>query len=266
MTHDQGTFREQQPVAWTFHRGTARWVFTDATGVGNPPVGPGREDPGAPWTPLPDGPAVSTGLSEVLQRRVSCRAFAETGLDLARLATVLRGCYAVGERRSTAGLELVERPNPSAGGLYPLELSVIVRDVDGLAPGVHHYVPAADGLELLREGPFPARWLEYLFMGQPWVARAGAVVVLSAVTARSLVKYRDRGYRYLLLEAGHVTQTLVLLATGLELGAVNLGGFYDDELAGLLRIDPEREVPLYATALGVPAAGDRMARRALPGP
>lgn len=266
MTDDDATFRTEQPLAWTYHRGTARWVFSNVTGVGNPPVGPGREHPDALWTPLPAGPAVTTGVSEVLRERVSCRAFAQTGLDLARLATLLRGCYAVGERQSTAELELVERPNPSAGGLYPLELSVIVRDVDGLAPGVHHYVPAADGLELLREGPLPERWIEYLFMGQPWVAQAGAVVVLSAVTGRSLPKYRDRGYRYLLLEAGHVTQTLVLLATGLDLGAVNLGGFYDDELAGLLRIDPEREVPLYATALGVPAATGRMARRALGGP
>src|SRR5690606_33257881 len=119
----------------------------------NPPVAPGREHPGAPWTPLPVGPAVTAGVSEVLHERVSCRAFAATGLDLARLATLLRGSYAVGERQSTAELDLVERPNPSAGGLYPLELSVIVRDVDGLAPGVHHYVPAADGLELLRDGP-----------------------------------------------------------------------------------------------------------------
>lgn len=266
MAHDDGTFRAEQPLAWTYHRGTARWVFSNVTGVGNPPVGPGREHPGEPWTPLPAGPAVTAGVSEVLHERVSCRAFAETGLDLARLATMLRGSYAVGDRHSTAELELVERPNPSAGGLYPLELSVIVRDVDGLAPGVHHYVPAADGLELLREGPLPARWIEYLFMGQPWVAQAGVVVVLSAVTGRSLVKYRDRGYRYLLLEAGHVTQTLVLLATGLGLGAVNLGGFYDDELAGLLCIDPEREVPLYATALGVPAVTGRMARRALGAP
>ncbi|PYG02195.1 SagB-type dehydrogenase domain-containing protein [Georgenia satyanarayanai] len=264
MASDPGTFRDHQPLAWTFHRGTARWVFTDTGGV-NPPVQPGREHAGAPWTALPDGPAVRRPLSQVLADRVSCRSFRDEPVDLPRLATLLRGCYALGARLALEDLEVVERPNPSAGGLYPLELSLIVRDVDGLAPGVHHYVPGADGLELLREGPFPREWVEYLFMGQPWVAQASAVVVLSAVTGRSLVKYGDRGYRYLLLEAGHVTQTLVLLATGLGLGTVNVGGFYDDELAGLLRVDAEREVPLYATAIGVPAAEGRMARRALPG-
>lgn len=264
MTSDPGVFRDSQPAAWTFHRGTARWVFSGGGGV-NPPVQPGRESPGAPWTALPDGPPVTRMLSQVLAERVSCRSFRDEAVDLARLATLVRGCYGMGQRLALDDLEVVERPNPSAGGLYPLELSLVVRDVEGLAPGVHHYVPAADGLELLREGPFPQEWVEYLFMGQPWVARAAVVVVLSAVTGRSLVKYGDRGYRYLLLEAGHVTQTLVLLAAGLGLGAVTIGGFYDDELAGLLRVDAEREVPLYATAVGVPAGEGRMARRALPG-
>ncbi|WP_152189449.1 SagB/ThcOx family dehydrogenase [Georgenia satyanarayanai] len=264
MTSDPGVFRDHQPLAWTFHRGTARWVFTDTGGV-SPPVQPGRESAGTPWTALPEAPRVTDSLSEVLGARVSCRSFRDEPVDLPRLAAVVRGCYAVGERLALDDLEVVERPNPSAGGLYPLELSLIVRDVEGLTPGVHHYVPAADGLELLRAGPFPRDWVEYLFMGQPWVAQAAVVVVVSAVTGRSLVKYGDRGYRYLLLEAGHVTQTLLLLATGLGLGAVTIGGFYDDELAGLLRIDPEREVPLYATALGVPGEEGRMARRALPG-
>ncbi|MEE6295995.1 SagB/ThcOx family dehydrogenase [Georgenia wangjunii] len=263
MPPDPSVFRDAQPVAWTFHRATARWVFSPLAG-GSPAPAPGRERPGTPWTPLPEGPRPSTGLFDVLADRVSCRAFAPYPLDLARLATLLRSGYGVLGRRAGAGTEIVERPNPSGGGLYPLELSVVVRSVDGLVPGVHHYVPAADGLELVREGPFPSRLLEYLFMGQPWVPRAACVVVVSAVTGRSLVKYGDRGYRYLLLEAGHVSQTLDLAATALGLGAVNLGGFYDDELAGLLRIDAEREVALYATAVGVPATAGRMSQRALP--
>ncbi|MEO7588808.1 MAG: SagB/ThcOx family dehydrogenase [Arachnia sp.] len=196
---------------------------------------------------------------------MSCRAFSAEPLDLARLGSVLRACYGILGRCGTAETEVVERPNPSAGGLYPLEISVIARAVDGLVPGVHHYVPAADVLELVREGPFPPQWIEYLFMGQPWVAKSACVLVLSAVTGRSLVKYSDRGYRYLLIEAGHVGQSLDLTATALGLGAVNLGGFYDDELAGLLCLDAEREVALYAAAVGVPAATDRMAQRALPG-
>ncbi|MDQ7992261.1 MAG: SagB family peptide dehydrogenase, partial [Propionicimonas sp.] len=172
--------------------------------------------------------------------------------------------YGVGGRSAAGGFTMDDRPVPSGGGLYPLELSLLVRRVDGLVAGVHHYVPAVHGLELVREVALPEAFVTYLFMGQHWVARAAAVFVVSFVPGRSLVKYGDRGYRYALLEAGHLVQNLNLAAAALGLGAVNLGGFYDDELAGLLRIDPETEICLYASACGRPAhPGDRMASRAL---
>lgn len=93
-------------------------------------------------------------------------------------------------------------------------------------------------------------------MGQPWVAEAAVITVLSFAGGRSLTKYGDRGYRYALLEAGHTMQNLNLAVSALGLGCVNLGGFYDDELAVLAGIDVEREVPLYCCAID-----DRMPRR-----
>ena len=47
---------------------------------------------------------------------------------------------------------------------------------------------------------------------------------------------------------------------------VNLGGFYDDELSGLIRLEPEDECPVHAPAMGRPTrrvTEDRMAVRAL---
>jgi len=46
----------------------------------------------------------------------------------------------------------------------------------------------------------------------------------------SPAKYRERTYRYVLLEAGHVGQNLCLAATGLGLGACTVGAFDDDDL------------------------------------
>lgn len=130
---------------------------------------------------------------------------------------------------------------------------------------MYHYVPAVDGLEQVQQIALPRAFTTYLFMGQPWVADAAVVAVISFVGARSLTKYGDRGYRYALLEAGHTMQNLNLAVAALGLGAVNLGGFYDDELAVLCGIDIEHEVPLYASAIGHPDAqrSDRMAMRAL---
>ena len=153
---------------------------------------------------------------------------------------------------------------PSGGGLYPLELYVLARHVTGLTSGVFHYSAISHAAEPVREFSLPDRFLSELFLGQPYVAAAAAIVVVTAVVERSLWKYGDRGYRYILLEAGHAAQNLNLAATALGLGTFNLGGFFDADLAGLLGLDEEFEVPLYGIAIGMPASEDRMELRQPP--
>ncbi len=260
MITEPTPFRAGQPLAWTFHRGTVRLLFSTPEAA-TPPPEPGREDPTAPWVPLPAGLPVPGALDELVRDRVSCRVFRDEPIGLAELATLLRIGY--GTTVATAGSSPypMDRAVPSAGALYPLEVSVLVRAVDDLPAGIYHYVPAADGLERVRGDAVPPPVVDQVFMNQPWAAGAAVVLVLSAVCRRSLGKYGDRGYRYLLLEAGHVAQNVVLAATGLGLGSINLGGFFDDELSGLLALDAESEVVLYGTAVGRAASVDRAGRR-----
>jgi SagB-type dehydrogenase family enzyme len=255
-------FARDTPSAWTYHRSTARWLFNATGGGESPAVVPGRENGTLPWIPLPPPQTLDVSLDAALHARVSCRRFRVDALPAPALSTLLHAAYGAGPRD---GAPMQARPVPSGGGLYPLELSLLVRSVEGLAAGVYHYVPAADGLELVRAIDLPPTFLTYLFMGQPWVAEASVICVISFAGERSLTKYGDRGYRYALLEAGHVIQNLNLAAAAMELGCVNLGGFYDDELAALIGIDVDREVALYCSAIGLPdaAPSDRMAMRAL---
>jgi SagB-type dehydrogenase family enzyme len=262
MTGEPTAFRIGQPLAWAYHRGTSRGLLNAPAATVSHPQ-PGREDPTAPWVPLPPGVRITAPLADLVRDRVSCRAFRDQPIGLVELATLLRTGYGTTGVSEDGSLYIVDRAVPSGGGLYPLELSVLVRSIDGLPAGVYHYVPLPDGLEQIRGGALSASLVSYLFLGQPWVAEAAVVLVLSAVCHRSLASYGDRGYRYLLLEAGHVAQNLVLAATGLGLGSVNLGGFLDDELSRLLRLDTESEIVLYGTAIGRASSDDRTARRAI---
>jgi SagB-type dehydrogenase family enzyme len=90
---------------------------------------------------------------------------------------------------------------------------------------------------------------------------AAAIVVVTAVVERSLWKYDDRGYRYLMLEAGHVAQNINLCAAGLGLAALNLGGFFDEDMMALLKLNPQREIVLYGVALGHSEVADRLKSR-----
>jgi SagB-type dehydrogenase family enzyme len=94
-------------------------------------------------------------------------------------------------------------------------------------------------------------------MGQTYVTQAAGVLMLTAVVQRTMRKYGDRGYRYILLEAGHVAQNVNLAATALGIGTVDLGGFFDDEMGSLLGSDRRVEVALYGVAFGNPSSGDR---------
>lgn len=256
-------FRTDHPVAWIFHRNTSRWLHNSVDGPPSGELAPRapKEIPDAPFTRLPGRD--TSPLSELLASRVSCRSFAPEPLTLDDLGGVLHAAYGVQGRAQLGAMEFLERPVPSGGGLYPLELYVIARTVSGVTPGVYHYAPVTDGLEQVREVVLPERFLTYLFMGQGLVVEAAALLVVTAVVSRSLTKYSDRGYRYQLLEAGHVGQNIGLAAVERGLGACSLGGFFDDELAALLDVDPDFEVALYAIAVGVPAQADRLAQRAL---
>ena len=67
-----------------------------------------------------------------------------------------------------------------------------------------------------------------------------AYSVHTAVFVRSRFKYGQRGYRFVLLEAGHVAQNVALTAAALALPMLPYGGFYDlrlDELVGADGLD-----------------------------
>ena len=130
------------------------------------------------------------------------------------------------------------------------EIYVIARNVAGVAPAVHHYHSQTHSLALLREGIAPPAFESYLFMGQRYAVDAAATLVLAFMPSRSLKKYADRGYRYALIEAGHVGQNVALAAAALGLGCCSIGGFLDVELGQFLTLDPERAFPVYALAVG----------------
>lgn len=254
-------FREEQPVAWAYHRRTSRWPFNmhDVS----PRPGPSvqfKEDPEADTTSLPKPALPQLALGDALRRRSSCRRFAATSIDASQLGTLLHAAYGVLGTVELGG-EFCERPVPSGGGLYPLELYLLTQRVDGLDGGVYHYVALTHELEAVRPDPLPSLLTAEMFLGQPYLVEAAALIVITATVARSLWKYEDRGYRYILLEAGHVAQNINLCAEALGLASLNLGGFLDEDVASLLKLDQDREIALYGVAVGRSDSGDRLQQR-----
>lgn len=254
-------FRDDHPAAWSYHHQSTRTPY-NMHGL-NPPtytVPPFKELPDAPTLPLPPPALPDGGFDRLIRSRHSCRQFRPDELPLGALSTLLYAGYGVLGARDLDG-EFLERPVPSGGALYPLELYVLAQRVGGLPGGAWHYVPLGHLLERVHDHELPALFTSEMFLGQAYLAQAAAIIVITSVVERSLWKYEDRGYRYILLEAGHVAQNLNLCAAGLELGALNLGGFFDRDVLGILRAEERTEIALYGVAIGRPATTDPMDAR-----
>jgi SagB-type dehydrogenase family enzyme len=192
---------------------------------------PVRRNPQLPSHSLPRPLRPTCSLWSAFERRRSRREF--TGaLGAAELATLLDAAYGVrGESRRTV---------PSAGALYPLEIHVAIR-----SRGVHRYDPERHALEEHDLcDPWPA--LEAACPLPGLLEDGFAALLLLAVFGRTRFKYGQRGYRFALLEAGHVVQNIVLAAAALDLPALPLGGFYDGKVDELVGADGVEESVVYA--------------------
>ena len=215
-----------------------------------------RTYPGAPRVSLPGRDfEVDVPLGAVLSRRLSTRAFTLAPMSLAIVGRLLHTGYGMRGYRRMEGEWTYDRPCPSAGGRYPLELYVAAQAVNGLPDGLYHYDALAHELEQIHLGPVHASIADAT-LDPELIRDANLVFLISAVFQRTMWKYGQRGYRYVWLEAGHLGQNLYLVATALDLGAVALGGFFDAEVNRVVRL-PEggEEEIIYLVTVGQPKAG-----------
>lgn len=202
---------------------------------------PVRRNPHRRCRPLPEPQRPDCSLWSALDHRRSRRDFSSQPLEAAHLSSLLDAGYGVrdGNRRTV----------PSGGALYPFELHVAARAVADLPAGVYRYDPELHALEEYELGdPWPALGAACPLPGL--LDGGAAVLLLLAVFGRTRFKYGLRGYRFALLEAGHIVQNVSLAAVALDLAALPLGGFYDAQVDELIGADGVEESVVYGAVVG----------------
>jgi putative peptide maturation dehydrogenase len=180
-------------------------------------------------------------------------------LPLDELAFALREVFGCQGRAEAAGGGIVtlRRTSPSAGGLHPIEAYALVTNVDGVEPGLYHYDGEFHALALLeRLSADAARALASEFTcGQTYFGSAHVVFLLCARFNRSHWKYRrhQKAYASILLDAGHLSQTLYLVAADLGLGAFVTTVINNAEIDERLGLDGVEMGTVAACGLGVSA-------------
>ncbi|MBN2498948.1 MAG: SagB/ThcOx family dehydrogenase [Deltaproteobacteria bacterium] len=153
--------------------------------------------------------------------------------DPARLSALLAASCGVSAVARTPAGSFFYRSAPSAGALYPIELFLAGRPW-GFEPGVYHYAPERHALQRLA----------------PLASGRGLSLLLAAEFFRSGWKYRQRAYRYCLLDAGHVLENILCALDALGAARRSRLDFDDAAAARLCGLAPGRESALAWVAAG----------------
>ncbi|MDY6905933.1 MAG: SagB/ThcOx family dehydrogenase [Thermodesulfobacteriota bacterium] len=164
-------------------------------------------------------------------------------MDLARIFAV--ACGLTAKARHPGG-DIYFRSAPSAGALYPNEVYLAWPGSERLASGIYHYSAHRGGFTPLRDR-HGYNALRPAFVPQP--DQCSAVFVVSGIFFRSAWKYRERAYRYLLLDAGHLLENLRLSIAAAGFAGGLAFDFDDTAVNQWLCLDAAREVALGAIVL-----------------
>lgn len=209
---------------------------------------------------LPAPPA--DALDDVLLRRYTGRNFDTTAeLPLPVAARLLQRTFGAQDQRMMApDAWVLKKTSPSAGGLHPCEAYVLAQRIEGVAPGLYHYHATAHVLEPLQAlAAEQAHRLAALAVAdQQWFADAPFMVVVAARVARNFWKYRNhaKALRAVLLDAGHLSQTLYLLATEAGMAGFVTAAINEVELEQALGLDPLADMVVAVCGCGPAGPGD----------
>lgn len=192
----------------------------------------------------------SYDLFEAIKNRRSRREFGNEKISLEELSGLLK--YSVGITAALPELGVSRRAYPSGGGRYPTEIyCLIAKAGEGLKNGLFHYDVKNHQLDVLADKTFSQEEVAKI-SNYPFAKDSACLIFLTATFWRTQNKYGQRGYRFCLLEAGHIGQNIYLVSEALRLKCCALGGsrIADESAEKVLNIDGITESMVYAFAIG----------------
>lgn len=196
--------------------------------------------------------SVATGAA-IEARRPPVHGLEPRSVTLAELSTLLHLTNGITSVVDYPSVRFYKRSAPSAGALYPTITYVLARSVEGLAPGAYHYDVMEHGLRLVRDGPVIDAVAAHTNRSH-LVGGASFTLVFTTEFFRTAWKYRERSWRYSLLDAGHVAVNAMVVGAAMNLASAALGRFDDAAIGATLELDSNREGALLVVPFGARAA------------
>lgn len=187
--------------------------------------------------------------SSQVSRKASTAKFANKHIDFASIQALLVNTFSEDESG--------KRPYPSAGGLYPVEPLVFLFDdkIDGMqdAPsGCYHFRPISKTLQLIKKMEFSPFYEKMLhgFVGNDPKQWPNFCILYMAHLGKAIFKYRYRGYRHALMEAGSMYQQATRVAADMDLRTTVWSTFSEQQMLYELSLDHGTYLPLTMQLFG----------------
>jgi SagB-type dehydrogenase family enzyme len=197
----------------------------------------------------------ANGFTDVLVARRTSRRYSSSPVTLAELSSILGFAVGIQQWASTPSGEVALKTSPSGGARHSIECYVVARNIAGLPAGIYHYRPDRHFLERIGRA-VPVERMRAYVPGSEYFASASAMIFFTSVFTREIWRYPyARAYRATIAEAGHVCQTLLLIATSLGLASYCVMGLADGLIEADLGIDGITEAVLYCAGIARPPRG-----------
>lgn len=191
-------------------------------------------------------------LLEIVDRRRSVRKYAKESLSLSELSYLLYVQHGYQKMRPGQEAFAALRTAPGGGCRHAVETYLAVFDVEGLKPGLYHFLPFEHALELMREMPEQALRDEVSksCRNQVFTGKGNICLFWSADIYRAEWRYPNQGYKIVLNDVGHICQNLYLAAEEVGCGVCAIGAYEQEMSDRLFQLDGEDEFIIYIASLG----------------
>jgi len=193
----------------------------------------------------------SLPFEQLVTKRRSLRNTMKYDMSLKDITFLLENSVSITDRTVNVEKNKIyhRRATPSGGGLYPIETFIIPLTISNLILDVYHYNVFDHTLERLGK-QMSFEKIGHVFFDIETVITSSVIFVLVAKFRRSAIKYGERSYRLILIEAGAILEHVALAAEAIGLRSVMLGGYIDTSLNDILGCNGVEESVVICGAVG----------------
>ncbi len=189
-----------------------------------------------------------TGVDDCIADRKTNREYKEIPITIDQLSYLLWATQGVKEIRGDNYATV--RSVPSAGARHPFETYLAINNVEGLQKGIYRYLPMEHELMFVYEEKDIKKKIVKGTLNQKFVSSAAVSFVWACIPYRGEWRYDKNSHKVMLIDAGHICQSLYIACEALGLGTCALAAYDQKLMDEIIKVDGQDEYVVYMAPVG----------------